>query len=68
MPQTAFQLRKDWIAGPQTVASFPVFNKATGALIAHCPDHSLEDVNATVDKASHAFASWKALTGCFLSP
>ncbi|MGA8708477.1 MAG: aldehyde dehydrogenase family protein [Steroidobacteraceae bacterium] len=39
---------------------FPVINPATGSILAHAPDCSVEQLNAAVEAAQRAFTTWRA--------
>ncbi|HEY2418332.1 MAG TPA: aldehyde dehydrogenase family protein [Steroidobacteraceae bacterium] len=42
-----------------TTAEFPIINPATGAVLAHAPNCSLEQLNSAVECAARAFTSWR---------
>lgn len=63
MTQTAVKVLKNYIGGrwveANTDKSEPVYNPATGEVIAHVPISSLEDVELAVETANVAFETWK---------
>lgn len=65
MTQTAVEVLKNYIGGKwveaNTDKSEPVYNPATGEVIAHVPISSAEDVDHAVETANEAFQEWKEL-------
>lgn len=65
MAQTAVEVLKNYIGGKwveaNTDKSEPVYNPATGEVIAHVPISSIEDVEHAVETANEAFQEWKEL-------
>lgn len=65
MTQTAVEVLKNYIGGKwveaKTDKSEPVYNPATGEVIAQVPVSSQEDVNHAVEVAQEAFQSWKEI-------
>lgn len=65
MAQTAVEVLKNYIGGKwveaNTDKSEPVYNPATGEVIAHVPISSAEDVEHAVETANEAFQEWKEL-------
>ncbi|MCF3944510.1 CoA-acylating methylmalonate-semialdehyde dehydrogenase [Oceanobacillus alkalisoli] len=65
MTQTAVEVLKNYIGGKwveaNTDKSEPVYNPATGEVIAHVPISSAEDVEHAVETANEAFQEWKEL-------
>ncbi|MCM3740859.1 CoA-acylating methylmalonate-semialdehyde dehydrogenase [Oceanobacillus luteolus] len=63
MAQTSMKVLKNYIGGKwieaNTDKSEPVYNPATGEVIAHVPISSQEDVDLAVEAANEAFQSWK---------
>jgi len=63
LTQTAVEALKNYINGKwveaKTDKTEPVYNPATGEVIAHVPISSQEDVEYAVEVAQEAFASWK---------
>jgi malonate-semialdehyde dehydrogenase (acetylating)/methylmalonate-semialdehyde dehydrogenase len=65
MTQTAVEVLKNYIGGKWVEANTdktePVYNPATGEVIAHVPVSSTEDVDFAVETANKAFQEWKEL-------
>jgi malonate-semialdehyde dehydrogenase (acetylating)/methylmalonate-semialdehyde dehydrogenase len=63
LSQTAVEVVKNYVNGKWVEAKSdktePVYNPATGEVIAHVPISSQEDVEYAVEVAEEAFASWK---------
>lgn len=63
--QTAVEVLKNYIGGKWVEANTdktePVYNPATGEVIAHVPISSQEDVDHAVEIANEAFQEWKEL-------
>lgn len=61
--QTAVEVLKNYIGGQWVEANTdkaePVYNPATGEVIAHVPISSAEDVEHAVETANEAFQEWK---------
>jgi len=65
MSKTTVQTLKNFIGGEwvkaKTDKTEPVYNPATGEIIAHVPISSKEDLNHAVHVANKAFQTWKEL-------
>jgi malonate-semialdehyde dehydrogenase (acetylating)/methylmalonate-semialdehyde dehydrogenase len=65
MTQTAVEVLKNYIGGKWVEANTdqtkPVYNPATGEVIAHVPVSSTEDVDHAVETANEAFQEWKEM-------
>ncbi len=65
MAQTAVEVLKNYIGGKwveaNTEKSEPVYNPATGEVIAQVPISSAEDVDYAVEIANEAFQKWKEM-------
>jgi len=45
----------------KAIATVPVHNPATGAVLTHVPSASLEEVDAAIGRAATAFPAWRAV-------
>ncbi|MFA1818881.1 CoA-acylating methylmalonate-semialdehyde dehydrogenase [Virgibacillus oceani] len=65
MSQTAVDVLKNYVNGKwveaKTDKTEPVYNPATGEVIAHVPVSSQEDVEYAVEVAQSAFTTWKEI-------